>query len=29
MGVAFRGVAEADSKRVADFVRERVGGFRL
>jgi hypothetical protein len=29
MGVAFRGLAEADSKRVGDFVRERVGGFRL
>jgi hypothetical protein len=29
MGVAFRDVGEGDSKRLAEFVRERVGGFRL
>jgi len=29
MGVAFRGQSEAESKRLRDFVRERVGGFRL
>jgi hypothetical protein len=29
MGVAFRGVGEADSKRLQEFLRERIGGFRL
>ena len=29
MGVAFRGIGEAESKQLRDFVRERIGGFRL
>jgi hypothetical protein len=29
MGVAFRGLNEAESKRLRDFVRERISGFRL
>ena len=29
MGVAFRGAGEDDSKRLVEFLRERIGGFRL